>query len=331
MSERDRGMTIAARAGAPLAFTSALWVTALLMGLMPPIPARAADTGLWECQANLCTARQPLQVANFEGVFEYGANLGTAEVDRIAELEQQRWREFRFAVTARARLTANIDVDPSYVPADWPVDIGPGDSGVRLSRHYSLDGETYRRFEDGFVLPEGAFLSIIVEQDTLADGSGPVTYYPAKWRLGVFAARVVAAAAADGIDLSLMPMLPDTGAIGRAAEGGTVMGAPAPGDPMVLDAGDATADDEPQPVADPEPERPADPGPEADPLAAELQAELARVGCYTAAVDGLWGPASRRAMTNFNRWAGADASVSSPTPKALVTVARTPAPVCGDD
>ena len=48
-----------------------------------------------------------------------------------------------------------------------------------------------------------------------------------------------------------------------------------------------------------------------------LQAELKRVGCYRGAIDGDWGPMSRRAMAEFASRVNASLSVDRPDPLLL--------------
>lgn len=57
-------------------------------------------------------------------------------------------------------------------------------------------------------------------------------------------------------------------------------------------------------------------------LAADLQAELTRLGCYTSVIDGEWGPASTRAMTAFNAAAKTRFPVGSPTLDALLAARK---------
>jgi hypothetical protein len=57
-------------------------------------------------------------------------------------------------------------------------------------------------------------------------------------------------------------------------------------------------------------------------LAADLQAELSRLGCYTSIIDGEWGPASARAMTAFNAAAKTRFPVGSPTLDALLAARK---------
>jgi len=358
---------------------------AVLLGAMIAAPiAQAAPDG-WTCEAGICTAEAETAITRLDGVFDHGANLSrTMQVDRVAELEQQRWREFRFSVLSPARIYARAKVDPGYTPADWPGDISLGNVGVDVSRHYSVDGESYTKIDDGFVLPAGAYLSVVVGQQTWAGGSSYATYYPASWTLDVTAKRVEAEADLAAVDLTQLPILSDDAIkpLGQSddsdidldaaidatspcegaecrppsdapsaihSDGTPVLGDPVDpnaavvpdsDDPSLLidpdagDCGQGMLECKPEPeaefVAQDESQAEAD-ATKPDPLATELQAELARVGCYDLAIDGLWGPGSRRAMTNFNHWAGKDAPVNEPTPKALVTVARTPGPVCGVD
>lgn len=368
-------------------------ITALLGAMALAAPALAAPQG-WECDAGLCTETAEAPITRLTGDFEYGANLSRdSRVDRLAELEQQRWREFRFVVAAPARIYARGSVDRSYQPADWPKDISLGNVSIGVSRHVSTDGETYEKIDDGAVVSAGSYLSIVVEQDTWGVGAAYATYYPSRWAVDLTARRVVDEAELGNIDPGALPVVADDGTLDLALDAAIdadlgcqgsecvepddqpvathADGTPVQGDAIDPNAVDVAADDDPTLAVDPmvgdcgqdmmeckpiddmalsEPDvgeecsegqlecvaadalaLPVVDNPEADLLAVELQTELARVGCYEAAIDGLWGPASRRAMTNFNHWAGADALVDRPSPKALVTVARTPAPVCGVD
>ncbi len=360
---------------AATAVTRVLRPLLVLAALAGPALAAPED---WDCDAGLCTARTEALVTRLTGTYDYGANLPRdGWVDRLAELEQQRWREFRFVVTERSRIYARGSVDQDYVPEDWPPEIGLGNVSVDVSRHFSLDGESYKKVEDGFILPAGAYLSIVVGQDTSGVGGAHATYYPARWSVDIGTRLVVEEVARDSAaDPAAVAILADTGAepLGRpgdvsadldvvidAALGcdgvecrepddepsatysdGTAVVGPAI-DPNAVDTRDG---DDPTLAIDPtvdcgvdqveckpmgDVEEPVASDPRGDPLAAELQAELVRVGCYDAVIDGFWGPVSRRAMTNFNLWAGTDVAVETPTPKALVAVARADGPVCGVD
>ncbi|MCI2398517.1 peptidoglycan-binding domain-containing protein [Aliiroseovarius subalbicans] len=66
-------------------------------------------------------------------------------------------------------------------------------------------------------------------------------------------------------------------------------------------------------------------------IAAAMQRELARVGCYDGAIDGKWGPGSTQAMRNFGHWSGEPVNPSIPSQHGLDALKRTPAPVCGVD
>ncbi len=57
-------------------------------------------------------------------------------------------------------------------------------------------------------------------------------------------------------------------------------------------------------------------------LAASIQTELKRLGCYEGEVDNLWGNQTQRAIAKFNRMASADLKISEPTEKALTKVKK---------
>jgi hypothetical protein len=60
-------------------------------------------------------------------------------------------------------------------------------------------------------------------------------------------------------------------------------------------------------------------------IARALQGELRRVGCDPGAVNGVWNPASRRALQRFNNYAGTTLDVAAPSVDALNVVRlRTP-------
>jgi hypothetical protein len=63
-------------------------------------------------------------------------------------------------------------------------------------------------------------------------------------------------------------------------------------------------------------------------LTRALQRELARVGCYSGAVDGRWGAKANEALREFSRHAKVSLSVDKPTEDALRTIAAIKHPVC---
>ncbi len=65
-------------------------------------------------------------------------------------------------------------------------------------------------------------------------------------------------------------------------------------------------------------------------IAAQLQRQLKRVGCYQGAIDGQWGTGSKQALRNFNMW-GPNTGTTDPTAAALRIVKNAKAPVCGVD
>lgn len=314
------------------------WFSVVVLACVVTAPMAMAAPGGWACDTGVCTAEDETPIAQLTGVFDHGANLlRSKQVDRVAELEQQRWREYRFMVVTPARIHARVTVDQADPPTDWPDDISLDDVNITVSRHYSLDGERYTQVDDGFVLPADAFLSVVVGQDTLESDTA-YSYLPASWTLDITAQRVVDEDALATVDMAQLPIVSDDiiAPLGQVDNGiaslddAIVATMPCVGaDCAPLTDAEASVGSAGERLAAIATKN-AD-NDEANPLAAELQTELARVGCYDMAVDGLWGPGSRRAMTNFNHWAGKDAAVDEPTPKALVTVARTAGPVCGVD
>ncbi len=321
-----------------LAIGVAIWVL--------PGMALAADPATWDCQQDLCTARASVQIAREEGVFDHGTGL-SAETDlgRLTNLELQSWREYRFVVEDRARVSADTRLDPGYAPEDWPDDIGLGPAAAVATLHSSPDGEIYQPVGADAVLPAGSYLSVIVTQATEGLDGPTATFYPAKWTLEVFSRRVVAAADADQADPGqstvtfegavpvLRTELPDVATALEAELGCVGLECREPGDEPAASHGDGTpvqGDPADPDAAASDPPSSAAAAPGGDPLAAELQTELARVGCYTVAVDGLWGPGSRRAMADFNTSTGSDFPTGAPTPGALVAVARVQDTVCQD-
>jgi len=322
---------------------------ATLLALLVVLPASAglaaSDRALWDCADGSCTERAAIAVTTLEGRFEHGARIDPAtEVDRIAALEQQRLREFAFSAREPARIYARSRLDRDYVPQNWPNDIDLGNDTVEVLMWVSRDGQIYERIGQGAQLRPGDVLLIGVRQQTHSTGGGLVTYYPARWFVDVSQRRTRPDADWQSDPRAPMPPL--------ATSGGTSTPAAAPRDPKV--AIDTTAMDaivgsalkcgaedclEPGNQApilqgDDTPGQGAamsTSGNATDDLAVELQSELARVGCYQEEIDGLWGPASRRAMRNFNRWSGSELNPEVPSAKALVALARTPGPVCGVD
>ena len=288
-----------------------------LTGLAPP--AVAGDS----CTDGLCTADEAQVVAEISGAFRHGFGIAATEIDLRAALEQQRWREFRFVANAAARVYATLDLDPAYRPENWPADAPPATEVPRLTLLASTDGSHYRRIENGDPMPEGAILSVVVGQPAEVSGSRPATSYPGRWPLRAPARRTWAAgetpSSAAGAPLSPLPADP-------LPEFDPLAPDPDVAAASVCEAGSCVDE------APPDNLPPHSPDPvEVSALASELQAELARVGCYTAVVDGIWGPASRRAVADFNIATGAGLMSDAPTPRALVAVARTQEPVCSPD
>ncbi|MDJ0628916.1 MAG: peptidoglycan-binding domain-containing protein [Rhodobacter sp.] len=289
--------------------------------------APAAEPQAAECSGGLCTEARVWTVAELSEDFRHGFEIAETEIDLLAALEQQRWRELRFRADAPARIYTDLRIDTGYRPADWPDGADLPQEGPALRMLYSLDGNAYRPMASGFAVPDGAVVSVIVGQPTARSGTAGMTFFPARWTLTVTARRTWAEggtppAAEAGAPVSRMPDDP-------RPEFDPLPGNPAATEPAGCIGPECTPAAPPAAAEDAPPGRVAAPG--GDPVAAELQAELARVGCYRAEVDGLWGPASRAAMAAFNRETGGKEPVAAPTAGALVAVARVPATVCGAD
>lgn len=273
------------------------------------------DPAKWICAQDICTEAEAGVFASFAGVFAHGAALdAVADADRIAALEQQGLRRFEFAVREPALVAAELIPDPDYRPEGWT---GPAPAGAALSLRVlaSADGETFERVAAGDRLRPGERLLVTLRQHRTGGGA-TVTYHPARWTLRLAQRRVLppseAARAADPMPPALLSADADP-ADELAAE--TVPVPPVQGaaelDRAETDGAGGSAG--------------------ADDLAAELQRELARVGCYRAAIDGLWGPASRAALARFAAGTGADLDAAAPSPAALVAVARSAAGICPAD
>ena len=65
-----------------------------------------------------------------------------------------------------------------------------------------------------------------------------------------------------------------------------------------------------------------------DDLPRAVQIELARLGCYTVAVDGLWGNGSRAALNNYIRNTGASLATREPTAEVWRNVKAASGQVC---
>lgn len=63
-------------------------------------------------------------------------------------------------------------------------------------------------------------------------------------------------------------------------------------------------------------------------LAAAVQTELQRVGCYRMAIDGAWGPGSRRALASYFTRTDQSPLGTEPTPEILVLVRESEGEIC---
>lgn len=248
------------------------------------------------CTDATCTT---VLAASAEASFAGGQGLSPqTQADAIAALEQQAFREQRWDVALAARVALSFEVTPQ------------GAAEARLM--VSPDGEAFAPLApDTLVLP-GQVVSVLVIQARSAADEGAVTFPAADWRY----------------ELSTTPVPPQQDAIVGPVlipiAFGDDLGCETPGcgegaeDGASVSAVDGTASAGPGEAS----------GSGNRDLARTLQAELARVGCYTIAVDGLWGPGSRRAMTAFNAAKGTALTVQSPSATALAAVAKETGQVC---
>lgn len=253
-------------------------------------------------------AETPSIVASGAGVFAGSEALAIErDVDEIAALEQQALREFRWDVQAAATLSLDFQAEPA--------------DGAAAQLLISDDGERFDTLAAETAVAEGRVVALLITQAT-SDAEGERRFPGAAWSYEITALPVVAVDAsttgpillpiAIGDDLGC-----DTPGCGEGAEDGN--SPPIAGEPR-SDPGEAPAGS-------------AGGGAVASgdqDLARALQQELARVGCYGLGVDGLWGPGSRRAMTQFNAARETSLAVNQPTASALVAVARAPEPVCAE-
>ena len=275
----------------------------------------------WVCEDGMCSKIEPLPVASLTGVFAHATDVSAErDVERMAALEQQRWREFQFDVVEDARIKLTHSVAQDFRPEDWPSGRS-SDQIAGVSVFISEDGENYTPFDLSETAKAGRFLSVIIGQKTEGLDGDSATFFPAKWQIDLAAYHVVPQQQVAGF----APIGPALIEIGGS---NPVYCIEANCPPLAHDE----APEIPNAGSDtpPEPDQPTLSA-AADELAAELQTELARLGCYTSAVDGLWGPGSRRAMSAFNAATGNDLPVAAPSPKALVAAARQAEPVCGEN
>ena len=70
-------------------------------------------------------------------------------------------------------------------------------------------------------------------------------------------------------------------------------------------------------------------GPPEPRLAAAMQAELARLGCYSGRQDNIWGGATRKAVRQFNRVAKRELRSAAPSIESLYALKDIREPLCG--
>lgn len=290
---------------------------ALLGAGLSPAPGFAQPAAVdWECAAERCTAREPVEFARITRTFRHGARIDSkAEADRVASLEQQSLREFEFAINEPALIYADLDVDATP-PGDWPADLTiPPIRTLLMWR--SADGDNFASIGQGAAVQPGDTLLVAVPQSVEGFGEAQVSYFPGRFTVTLTARRIRAADAGAVGDIALPPLL---------IHADTDLPDDSDDPPVATLSVTGRPDSTPAPAPPPD-----DPAPGGDAVAAELQGELARHGCYTAAIDGLWGPGSRAAMRAFNTATGQAHVVQGPTASALAAAARLADPACRAD
>jgi hypothetical protein len=271
-----------------------VWRATLLVGLALLAPQVHAQT--------------PNLVASGAGSFAGGVGLSLeaeGDADQIAALEQQAFREFRWDVLVAAEISLAFEVSAA--------------DAATAQLMISADGETFQPLPTDQPAQPGQVVSLLISQPVAEAETG--LSFPASDWLYEIAARPLTPPECDTLGPILLPIAfgddlgCDTPGCGEGVEEG---GAPAIA---------GTPNSEPGAAPPAQQTAPTSGGSDRE-LARELQTELARVGCYTIAVDGLWGPGSRRAMAAFNTARQADLPVESPSARALVAVARETGTVC---
>ena len=244
----------------------------------------------------------PRVIASVEGQFAGGNSLSLeADADRVAGLEQQAFREFRWDVVTETAVNLMFQAS------------APGAAEATLM--ISAEGEVFVPLQ-GTALP-GQVISVLVTQ-SVSETEEQITFPATNWTFDL-SAPSGSAAEAGTFGAILLPIeIGDD--LGCAQEGCGEDAA------NVLESSDVAG--EPSSEAGPE-TAPAAAAPNGgEEVARELQTELARVGCYSIEIDGLWGPGSRRAMTAYNEATGSSLPVDAPSARSLVAVARTTDTVC---
>jgi len=254
----------------------------------------------------ISAAAQSSVVATGDGTFAGASGLSaTNDTDRIAALEQQAFREFRWDVVTSAFVQLAFSGAPQ--------------SAASARIMISADGETFQKLNPNTLANEGQVIAVLVAQTSTETDSG-LNFSASNWSFELTATPVP-----PQEDATVGPiLLPidfgedlgcDTPGCGEESTGNAAPNIA--GEPR-SEAGSGAASGSSTSSGDSE----------ARELARELQAELARVGCYSIAIDGLWGPGSRKAMTAFNDAKGSSLPVQNASAKALVAVARETDTVC---
>ncbi len=300
-------------------FRACCAAVSLVMGMTLQNPAIAQDG--WTCADGVCIEAEAQLARSLQGSFAAGVGISPeAQIDRFAALEQQRWLELRLEVLDPTLVEPEFEVADPKIPANWPKDLAIPQP--TLSILVSPDAETYTPMTPGAVVQPGSFLSVLVGQGTVVDPGGLVHFFPSEWSLSVASRRVLPATQIASSAPGLAALVPSGAGVALGCDSFGCGYDETTGVEAVDVAGTPDPDPKPANVA------PAPPKLIADDLVRELQTELARLGCYTGAIDGLWGSASRRSVATFNSATGQAMEAQTPTPGALVAVARQNGTIC---
>ena len=261
---------------------------------------------------------EPTVIASGEGGFVGVAALDLgSDADAVAALEQQALREFRWDVLEPVRLQLSLETVSGTLPSAWPSDVEIGTDAVNATLLVSNDGETFAPLPSDTVVAAGQIIAVLVRQKSDQPTEDSIRFYPTSWTYELIA-RPIAPQVGPTLGPVIIPIAfgdnlgCETPGCGEGAEEGAAPNVTGDPDATPAAGGGDTCD-----------------ATGANDLARELQSELARVGCYAIAIDGLWGPGSRKAMSAFNAATQSELPVNNPTPGALVAVAKETGTVCG--
>jgi len=159
---------------------------AMVVAVAPVTAAQGqVDPAAWDCDSETCVQREATLLGTLEGYADHGANLSTSsEAGRVAALRAQKYRRFTFDIPARMEIHAEAYKDESYMPADWPADIGLADKGVSVELWGRQGGGDWQRMEPWGELPAASQVEVLVIQPS-GGTSAYITHFPVHWFVDV--------------------------------------------------------------------------------------------------------------------------------------------------